>query len=141
MANPASGQLADNEVELRMLARTALPSAVRALTADIAMRADFDLDSVADLRLAVDEVCATVASHARPNAVLTCRVTVRPDCLEIIASVRCPPRRPVRIGRLNWQILEALADSARLWITEDDGEPHVHLRIVKFRELTDQRGQ
>jgi serine/threonine-protein kinase RsbW len=140
VANPASGQLADNEVELRMLARTALPSTVRAITADIAMRADFDMDSVADLRLAVDEVCATVVRHARPDAVLTCRVAVRPDCLEIIASVQCPPQQSIRIGRLNWRILEALADSARLWITEDDGEPHVHLRIVKFRDLAEQNG-
>ena len=38
--------------------------AVRAMAGDLAMRMDFDLDAVEDLRLAVDEACATLASIA-----------------------------------------------------------------------------
>lgn len=138
-----SGELADNEIELRMRASAARPSALQALTADLAMRADFDLDSVADLRLAVDEVCATVVDHASPDAMLTCRFALRSELLEIVASAECTPQPLPRTRMLSWQMLESLADSARLWTTDGDGheQPRVHVRIVKLRDSAAANGQ
>ena len=59
-------------VELRMAANPTQLSIVRAVAADIAMRQDFDLDAIEDLKLAVDEACSTLITLAAPDAVLSC---------------------------------------------------------------------
>jgi len=65
-----AGERRTERLELRVpTSRTQLP-AVRAMTGDLAMRMDFDLDAVEDLRLAVDEASATLAAIASPGAPL-----------------------------------------------------------------------
>ena len=49
---------------------TQLP-AVRAMAGDLAMRMDYDLDAVEDLRLAVDEACATLSAIVDEDRRLT----------------------------------------------------------------------
>ena len=58
-------------LELRVPTTPTQLPAVRAMAADLAMRMDYDLDSVEDLRLAVDEACATLAQIAAGDARLT----------------------------------------------------------------------
>ena len=70
------GALAQNgrraeRLELRVPTTALQLPAVRAMAADLAMRMDYDLDSVEDLRLAVDEACATLATK-RPSRVKIC---------------------------------------------------------------------
>src|SRR3954471_15896609 len=48
-------------LELRVPTTPTQLPAVRAMAGDLAMRMDYDLDSVEDLRLAVDEACATLS--------------------------------------------------------------------------------
>ena len=48
-------------LELRVPITPMQLPAVRAMAGDLAIRMDYDLDSVEDLRLAVDEACATLA--------------------------------------------------------------------------------
>ena len=43
---------------MRIAASTEAAATVRTVAADLAARAEFTLDAVADLRLAVDEACA-----------------------------------------------------------------------------------
>ena len=63
----ATGERRSERLELRVPAsRTQLP-AVRAMAGDLAMRMDFDLDAVEDLRLAVDEASATLAAVWVPS--------------------------------------------------------------------------
>jgi serine/threonine-protein kinase RsbW len=59
------------EIELRIGAVLTNLPIIRSLAASIAMRADFDLDSIADLRLAVDEACSTLITQGAPNAALS----------------------------------------------------------------------
>src|SRR5438045_9711145 len=70
------GALAQNgrraeRLELRVPTTALQLPAVRAMAADLAMRMDYDLDSVEDLRLAVDEACATLATVGLPSEPLT----------------------------------------------------------------------
>src|SRR4051794_277723 len=58
-------------LELRVPTTPTQLPAVRAMAGDLAMRMDYDLDSVEDLRLAVDEACATLVLVAAGEAPLT----------------------------------------------------------------------
>src|SRR3712207_9595615 len=51
-------------LELRVPTTPSQLPAVRAMGGDLAIRMDYDLDSVEDLRLAVDEACATLSASA-----------------------------------------------------------------------------
>ena len=70
------GRRADR-LELRVPTTATQLPAVRAMAGDLAMRMDYDLDAVEDLRLAVDEACATLAAIAAGDAPLT--VDLRDD--------------------------------------------------------------
>src|SRR3712207_9053470 len=58
-------------LELRVPITAMQLPAVRAMAGDLAIRMDYDLDSVEDLRLAVDEACATLASIAEGDVPMT----------------------------------------------------------------------
>ncbi len=57
-------------VELRVAARLENLAVLRTLVGAVGTFADLDLDSVADLRLAVDEACTLLIRSASPGAAL-----------------------------------------------------------------------
>src|ERR1700754_4413979 len=59
-------------VEIRISARPVLIPTVRAVASDLAGRADFDLDAISDLRMAVDEACATLVALSPDDGLLCC---------------------------------------------------------------------
>lgn len=127
-----SGPLRPHEVEIRMVAGSARASTVRAVAADVAMRADYDLDAVSDLRLAVDEACTTVLSNAKPEGTLVCRLLIASDRVEISASAETTNGAPPPKNTLGWHMLQVLADSVCYWTTVDDtGQLCMHMRITK----------
>ena len=106
----ATGRRAER-LELRVpTSPTQLP-AVRAMTGDLAMRMDFDLDAVEDLRLAVDEACATLASIALGDAPLTVVFEATRDALKIDAWVPTAPGTDVPRDGFGWAVLDTLVDS------------------------------
>jgi serine/threonine-protein kinase RsbW len=108
-AAPAGERRAER-LELRVpTSRTQLP-AVRAMAGDLAMRMDFDLDAVEDLRLAVDEACATLASVALAGSPLTVVFEVSREDLRIEAWV--PTEAGVDVPRdgFGWAVLATLVD-------------------------------
>jgi serine/threonine-protein kinase RsbW len=108
-AAPAGERRAER-LELRVpTSRTQLP-AVRAMAGDLAMRMDFDLDAVEDLRLAVDEACATLASVALGGSPLTVVFEVSREDLRIEAWV--PTEAGVDVPRdgFGWAVLATLVD-------------------------------
>jgi serine/threonine-protein kinase RsbW len=101
-------------VELHTTASTtvAIPT-IRVVAADLAARADFDLDSIADLRMAVDDACAVLVRLAAPGAMLRCRLTVWPGRIEMAAEVNIDQvADPLPTGSFGWRLLECLADEA-----------------------------
>jgi hypothetical protein len=64
-------------VELRIAARLENLAVVRTLVGAISTFADLDFDAVADLRLAVDEVCTRLIRSAQPDAVLSASSSIR----------------------------------------------------------------
>jgi len=107
----ATGQRRPERLELRVpTSATQLP-AVRAMAGDLAMRMDFDLDAVEDLRLAVDEACATLASVALGGSPLTVVFEASREGLRIDAWVPTSPGVDVPRDGFGWAVLQALVDT------------------------------
>ena len=98
-------------LELRVPITPMQLPAVRAMAGDLAMRMDFDLDAVEDLRLAVDEACATLASVALGDSPLTVVFEATRESLRIDAWVPTDAGVDVPRDGFGWAVLEALVDS------------------------------
>ncbi len=104
------GRRADR-LELRVPTTATQLPAVRAMAGDLAMRMDYDLDAVEDLRLAVDEACATLALVAADDSPLTVVFETTRTGLHIEAWV--PTAAGVEVPRdgFAWALLATLVDA------------------------------
>ena len=96
--------------------------------------ADFDLDAISDLRMAVDEACATLVDAADPTSVLQCRFLVRPERIRVHAEVEAAKADAVlSTDTFGWRVLQTLADDVEV-LHDDGGEgrrPTVGIRLDK----------
>jgi serine/threonine-protein kinase RsbW len=106
-----TGERRAERLELRVPTSPSQLPAVRAMAADLALRMDFDLDAVEDLRLAVDEACATLASVALGDSPLTVVFEVSRDGLRIDSWVATAPGVDVPRDGFGWAVLQTLADN------------------------------
>ncbi|GAB4079665.1 ATP-binding protein [Modestobacter muralis] len=137
----ATGERRPERLELRVpTSPTQLP-AVRAMAGDLAMRMDFDLDAVEDLRLAVDEACATLSSVALGDAPLTVVFEAFREGLRIDAWV--PTESGVDVPRdgFGWAVLHTLVDtveagpSTQATVVAGDGSSTPVARIALVKKL------
>ncbi|MGY1808369.1 ATP-binding protein [Blastococcus sp. SYSU D00669] len=98
-------------LELRVPTTPTQLPAVRAMAGDLAMRMDYDLDSVEDLRLAVDEACATLALVGADDEPLTVVFETTRTGLHIDAWVPTPAGTDVPRDGFGWAVLQTLADN------------------------------
>lgn len=130
-----SGDDRPAEIELRLGAElTSLPI-IRSLTSTIAMRADFDLDAIADLKLAVDEACSTLIVRAAADTNLCCRYTITGDEIRFVVSIEAKTAATPSSESFGWRVLTTLTDRARTWV-EADGHPggrQVNIELAKRR--------
>ncbi len=98
-------------LELRVpITPTQLP-AVRAMVGDLAMRMDYDLDSVEDLRLAVDEASAILSLVSTGDAPLTVVFETSRAGLHIEAWVPTVEGKEVPRDGFGWAVLATLVDA------------------------------
>lgn len=97
-------------LELRVPTTPTQLPAVRAMAGDLAIRMDYDLDSVEDLRLAVDEACATLAAIALPEQPLTVVFETTRGGLHIDAWVPTAEGTDVPRDGFGWAVLQTLVD-------------------------------
>lgn len=98
-------------LELRVPTTATQLPAVRAMTGDLAMRMDYDLDAVEDLRLAVDEACATLAQVAAGDAPLTVIFESSRSGLHIEAWVPTADGAAPPKDGFGWAVLATLVDA------------------------------
>jgi serine/threonine-protein kinase RsbW len=103
-------------LELRVPTTPTQLPAVRAMAGDLAMRMDYDLDAVEDLRLAVDEACATLVLVAAGDAPLTVVFETTRAGLHIEAWVPTAEGTDVPRDGFGWAVLQTLVDAV-------DGRP------------------
>jgi serine/threonine-protein kinase RsbW len=98
-------------LELRVPTTATQLPAVRAMAGDLAIRMDYDLDAVEDLRLAVDEACATLTQIAAGDAPLTVIFETTRAGLHIEAWVPTAAGTEVPRDGFGWAILATLVDA------------------------------
>jgi serine/threonine-protein kinase RsbW len=125
-------------VEVRVTAEATQLSVMRAVIGDLAMRADFDVDSIADLRLAVDEACSSLVRLASPSAKLVCRFHTVPEGLAVEAEVVSGDASGPRTDTFSWRVLSALTDSVTTSVKSAgaSGDGHVvRIDLTKGRTI------
>lgn len=101
-------------LELHTAASPVAIPTIRTVAADLAARADFDLDSIDDLRMAADDACAMLVPMAAANAILSCTFTVWAERIELTAEVEADGSAdPLPTGSFGWRVLESLADEVK----------------------------
>jgi anti-sigma regulatory factor (Ser/Thr protein kinase) len=108
-------------VEVHVAARLENLAMLRTLVGAIGTFEDLDFDAVADLRLAVDEVCTRLIRSATPDATLVVVVDPLDDELIVEASAACDTHDVVAPGSFSWHVLTSLADDVQTF--HDGREP------------------
>src|ERR1700690_3218173 len=108
-------------VELQVAARLENLAMLRTLVGAIGTFEDLDFDAVADLRLAVDEVCTRLIRSAIPDATLAIVVDPRDDELKVEASTTWDSDDVVHPGSFSWHVLTSLTDDVQTF--QDGGGP------------------
>jgi serine/threonine-protein kinase RsbW len=116
---PADGDGAQ-VIEVKTAAIPQVIPTLRTIAADVAMRQDFDLDAIEDLRMAIDEACSLLLPSASDGQ-LTCVFSVTPGRVEISVSVLADSAKLTEDNALGWQLLTALATSAKRTVTPGEG--------------------
>lgn len=108
----------ESEVELTVPAQTSYVSLIRSATTAICAQADFTLDALDDLKLAVDEACALAIAGADPQASL--RATWHVDGPHVVIGISCPSptRAPVATNTFAWTVLTALVEQVETEVTD-----------------------
>ncbi|MFD4368608.1 ATP-binding protein [Rhodococcus sp. NPDC058521] len=117
-------------VELRIRATPDQLSVLRALAAAIAIHEDFDLDSIADIKLAMDEACTYLIVRATPEAVLVCRLQYLNNALHVEVSTTTAPSDDTRDNSFGWHVLNALTDSIDM--TREPGVNRESITTIEF---------
>ena len=103
----------DNEVEFRVAAKLENLAMLRTLVAAVGTFEDLDMDTVADLRLAVDEACTRLIRCAVPGSTLILVVRPQEDELVIDASTNCTSPDIMAPGSFSWHVLNSLTDEVK----------------------------
>lgn len=116
---PADGDGAQ-VIEVKTAAIPQVIPTLRTIAADVAMRQDFDLDAIEDLRMALDEACSLLLPSASDGR-LSCVFSAVPGRVEISVSVLADSAKLTEDNELGWQLLTALTTSAKRTVTPGEG--------------------
>ncbi|SDI22905.1 serine/threonine-protein kinase RsbW [Actinokineospora alba] len=106
---------------------------VRTVAAAIAMREDYDIEAIADVKLIVDEACSLLVDRAVAGTPLVCRFEIEPGTIRFAAAVEGFDARPIDDTTLGWALLVSLVDDITHGV--DTSRPLPVLRIdVRVRK-------
>lgn len=134
-----SGTLEDDQdvgcvLDIRFPAEARQLFLLRSALGGVATAQDFDLDEIADLRMAVDEIASTLLRLADNGSTFRCEFRVTGDRLDIHAAATASAGTGVDRGDFGWHVLTSLTDAVRTWNTRDDGDPdrgRLHIAATK----------
>lgn len=112
------------EVELRVAARPAHLSTVRAVAKAVARSTP---ELAIDLVIAVDEACTALIARAKSGAQLLCGFAREGDSIRFRAQVRSSAVTVPDHDSLYWRVVSSVTDAVATWV-EGDGHLRVELR-------------
>ncbi len=118
--------------QLRVAASPSQLTIVRAVAAAIAGAANFDLDSISDVRLAVDEACTQLLRHAAHESSLYCSFEPAGETLKVTVSVWPLASQPSRQKTFGWHVLCSLTDQAEMTTIARPDDPTESTPAVSF---------
>ena len=127
--------LGPGDIELRLAADLVNLPIVRSVVATIATRADFDLDAIADLRLAVDEACSTLITRAVPGTTMRCRFTATDDELCFSGTAWIMNEKEPSTKSFGWRVLTTLTDSVHSQVTSNGQHHRLDIELAKRRAV------
>jgi anti-sigma regulatory factor (Ser/Thr protein kinase) len=103
----------ERAVELRVAPRLENLAVVRTLVGAVGTFEDLNVDTVSDLRLAIDELCTQLIRSATPDATLVVVIEPRDDEVVVQASAACSTFDAMAPGSFSWHVLTTLTDDAQ----------------------------
>lgn len=107
-------------VELRIRATPDQLPVLRALASTIAIHENFDLDAIADIKLAMDEICTHLIVRSTEDAQLVCRLQSLNGTLRVAVATTTSEPDDFSAQSFGWRVLETLTDSVDIG-QEPDG--------------------
>jgi serine/threonine-protein kinase RsbW len=109
------GSPGDAEISLTLPVDAGWLSLARTIGASVAARADFTYDEIADLRLAIDELCLSLLERSTPTGRIEILYTLEDETLRVSATISGgspldDPDRDVAAREFSERILDALVD-------------------------------
>ncbi|NLG54508.1 MAG: ATP-binding protein [Rhodococcus sp.] len=101
-------------VELRIRATPDQLPVLRALASTIAIHENFDLDAIADIKLAMDEICTHLIVRSTEDAQLVCRLQSLVGTLRVSVSTTTNELDDFSPHSFGWRVLETLTDSVEI---------------------------
>jgi serine/threonine-protein kinase RsbW len=118
-----------NPVEIRVPADLRQLAVVRAVANTLAATQNFDLDTISDLTMAADEVCAELVERAETGSTIACQFETTGDRFRIHGTARPRNRQALSTSSFGWRVLTTLMDAADSW---QDGKT-LHIAAVRSR--------
>lgn len=136
----ASADLEPGDIQLRLAADLVNLPIVRSVVATIATMADFDLDAIADLRLAVDEACSTLITRAVPGTVMSCRLSVAGNSLCFVGTVESATGTEPSTKSFGWRVLTTLTDLVNSRVSSNGRHHRLDIELAKRRVVLEVPG-
>lgn len=119
-----------SRVEVTIPADPARLPLLRSIAAALAMSLDFDIDTMADLRMAVDELAATVVTRARADSPVSVAFVAEGDAVSVRATATASDPAPIDKDSFGWMVLGTLSESVSGTVDDRDGAgPRVQLSL------------
>ena len=134
----ADQESTDAEILLTLPVEADWLALARTTCAAIAARADFTYDEIADLRLAIDEVCLSLIERAGETGRIELRYSLDHGSIRVDATIESPTRTVVNLvdgtaNEFSERILEALVDEHGADLR--DGRPHAWMTKRRAERL------
>ncbi|MFG3524447.1 MULTISPECIES: ATP-binding protein [Nocardia] len=131
-ADPAP---AGSVVGVRVLAQARQLLMLRALAETVALMAEFALDEVTDIRVALDEIATALIERAVPGSSIECDFGYDGDRMSVaVTAVAVTPEALHRDG-LGWHVLTSITDSLEATTAPFDSAVAGYPVTVEFRRL------
>ncbi len=105
-------------------------SLLRSIAGALAVSMDFDIDTMADLRMAVDELGSTVVTRAVPGTPMRVLFSAADSTVHVEARAAAGETASIDESAFGWMVLTTLTDEVQGSVDRpDDGDPEVHVSL------------